>query len=102
MPPAPHSLALLALLALPIASAHAQPAADGIDIITAIAAATARFEGRVIAADLLEGRDDEPRSVYSLRLLTPAGDVIEVRIDAEAGRIIEVNGRGLVEARRTP
>ena len=98
----PKSMALFALLALPIAPAEAQSASDSVDIMAAIAAATGRFEGRVIAADLIDGRDGEPVSVYSLRLLTPAGDVIEVRIDAGEGRIIEVNGRGLVEARKSP
>lgn len=74
--------------------------AQDVDIMTAIETANARFSGQIIAADLGDGRAGEPDQIYSLRMLTEAGDVIEIRIDAAAGDIIEVNGRGLVEARR--
>jgi uncharacterized membrane protein YkoI len=92
----------LILTLLMLSSAPVLAQAPAIDIMTAIETATERFEGRVIAADLGEGRDGEPDAVYALRLLTESGDVIEIRIDAAEGRIIEVNGRGLVDARKSP
>lgn len=90
------SFSIKPLLLLPLLSAPAL-AQDGVDIITAIEIANGRFIGQVIAADLGAG---EPDNVYALRMLTDAGDIIEIRIDAGDGAIIEVNGRGLVEARR--
>lgn len=93
-------------LAAPVLMLLAAPAfaqdLSSISIMTAIENATARFSGDVVAADLAKGRENEPEAVYSLRLLTPNGDVIEIRIDAETGAIIEASGRGLVDARKPP
>ncbi|MGV3651669.1 MAG: PepSY domain-containing protein [Devosia sp.] len=94
------ALLLLApgLLAL---SAPARAQGTGITIIEAISAATARFSGQVIAAELVAARPEElTGSVYAFRLLTPAGDILAIRVDAENGDILEVDGRGLVAARR--
>lgn len=93
------SFVIKPLLLLPLLSAPSL-AQEGVDIMTAIETANGRFIGQIIAADLGAGRAGEPDNVYALRMLTEAGDIIEIRIDAGDGAIIEVNGRGLVEARR--
>ncbi|MBU2958333.1 PepSY domain-containing protein [Paracoccus sp. 1_MG-2023] len=63
-----------------------------------------RYQGRLIAVATVPPSPEEARLgsqlVYELRLLTPARDVLNVRIDAETGRFLEVAGRDLLEARR--
>lgn len=100
------SLLLVLAFALPgslplLAAAQAQAQQTGLTIIDAIAAATARFSGQVIAAELVAARPEEMTgAVYAFRLLTPAGDILAIRVDAQNGDILEVDGRGLVAARR--
>lgn len=64
-----------------------------------------RFRGRLIAARLVPPRPDERARgvvlVHRLRLLTPARDVLEIRLDARSGAFLEVAGAGLTRARRT-
>ncbi|MFC3568194.1 hypothetical protein [Paracoccus sp. TOH] len=63
-----------------------------------------RFRGRLIAARLVpptpQERDRGVVLVHQLRLLTPARDVLVVRLDAHSGDFLEVAGAGLTEARR--
>ncbi len=70
----------------------------------AIEIASARFEGRVIAARLTgptpHERDRGVALVHELRMLTPARDVLRIRIDARSGVFLEVAGAGLTKARR--
>ena len=64
-----------------------------------------RFRGRLIAARLVPPRPDERARgvvlVHRLQLLTPARDVLEIRLDARSGAFLEVAGAGLTRARRT-
>lgn len=70
-------------------------------ITQAMAAATARFAGQIVAAELQPGRaEDMADIVYAFRLLTERGDMLALRVDAVSGQILEVDGRGLVDARR--
>lgn len=105
------ALAVLLLAALPLAAppAEAQPrpprppgsAARSIGLGEAIAVARARFRGEVIAAEIAPGRPHErTAAVYAIRLLTPGGALLRVRVDAADGRFLEAEGRGLAEARR--
>ncbi|WP_199261323.1 hypothetical protein [Paracoccus binzhouensis] len=63
-----------------------------------------RFRGRLIAARLVpptpRERDRGVVLVHQLRLLTPARDVLVIRLDAHSGDFLEVAGAGLTEARR--
>lgn len=79
-------------------------AGDGtIAIADAMARAQERFEGTVIEATLDAGKKHEKTDVvFELRMLTPRGDILKIRIDARDGTILEADGRGLVDARRRP
>ena len=45
-------------------------------------------------------RDRGVALVHELRMLTPARDVLRIRIDARSGDFLEVAGAGLTKARR--
>lgn len=98
-------IALVLLPALP-APVWAQPApvaeqSELLAITSAMTIATGRFAGQIIAAELQPGRPEEMTDiVYAFRLLTERGDVLAIRVDAVTGDILDVDGRGLVDARR--
>jgi hypothetical protein len=82
---------------------HVQAPAGTISIVEAMERAQARFEGTIIEAALDTGRPHEKTDVvYALRMLTPRGDILGIRVDARDGTILEVDGRGLVDARKAP
>lgn len=92
------ALLILALLAL-----AAPLLADPLPLGTVIEKAEARFAGRVIGADLVEGRRAErAEQVFALRLLTPQGAVLNLRFDARTGAFLDAEGRGIAAARRRP
>ncbi len=86
----------------PIVIAQLQAPREGmIDVRTAIDRVLARYVGTVVEAELKRGRPDEFTDVvYELRLLTPQGNMLRIRVDAANGDILEVDGRGLTRARR--
>lgn len=86
----------------PLVLAQLQAPSEGmIDVRTAIDRVLARYVGTVIEAELKRGRPDELTDVvYELRLLTPQGNMLRLRVDAANGDILEVDGRGLTRARR--
>ena len=59
----------------------------------------ARYLGRAIEVELEEEDDGEPPT-YEIEWLTPQDHVVEFEFDARSGELIEVEGRGLEEARR--
>jgi uncharacterized membrane protein YkoI len=63
-----------------------------------IAAVGERYYGEVVAAEVVAGND--PDLYYELRLITPVGNVLRIRIDAFTAAFIEVDGRGLVAAQK--
>jgi uncharacterized membrane protein YkoI len=63
-----------------------------------IAAVGERYFGEVVAAEVVAGNG--PDLYYELRLITPAGNVLRIRIDAFTAAFIEVDGRGLVDAQK--
>ncbi|SDG12823.1 hypothetical protein [Pelagibacterium luteolum] len=84
------------------ASALAQDRADTVlDINRAIAVVTERFEGQIVAAEIADGRPHERVPlVFDFRLLTPQGAILRIRVDPFAWVIVDVDGYGLVDARR--
>lgn len=67
---------------------------------------TARYQGRVIAAEMRPPAPHERALgadlIYEFRLLTPARNMLNIRLDARDGRFLEVAGRGQLQARRQP
>lgn len=94
-------LMALALLAA-LAAVHTVKAApQAIPPARAAAIAQERFLGEVIDVDLDEAEDEEPGDrVYEVKLLTPAGDVLTVRIAAKTGDYLAAEGPDLVRALR--
>ena len=93
---------LLLALASPLA---AQPAGRDalMPLHEAVKIVAQRFDGRLLAA-----RVDRPRPfefalgaevVQELTLLSPQGNVLLIRLDGITGRVLEVRGRGLTDAR---
>lgn len=98
-----------------VAPLHRMPAASWVDeddlptfpvirLREAMAITAQRFDGRIIAAELVEPTPAEAargvQLAYALRLLTPARDVLTVRLDARDGTFLDAAGHGLTEARR--
>lgn len=78
-----------------------QSSSGRLSIIDAMQQVLERYEGDVVEAELKPGRPHEmTHTVYELRLLTPRGNMLRIRVDAANGDILEVDGRGLVDARR--
>lgn len=75
-----------------------------IPLTEAIALVSKRFHGRALAATLRPPRPEEfalgAALIYDLRWLTPADALLRIRIDAGSGRIVDIAGAGLTEARR--
>lgn len=67
-------------------------------------AAVARYQGRIIGAETRpphpHERDLGAELVYEFRLLTPARNLLVIRMDARDGRFLDVAGRGQIAARR--
>lgn len=73
-----------------------------IPLSRAISLAEERYAGTVIEAEVKAGRPREKTPlVYELRLLTGAGYILKIRLDAMNGDFLEAEGRGLQGARRT-
>ncbi len=86
-----------ALMADHAAVPREMPLHDAVKIVTE------RFQGRLLAA-----RIDPPDpyefalgadAIHELVLLSPQGNILKFRLDAKTGRILDVRGRGLTEAR---
>jgi hypothetical protein len=61
----------------------------------------ARYLGRMLEAEVLPGRPHENTPVvYRLSWLTPAGHILRIRVSASDGALLEVDGQGMIEARR--
>ncbi|WP_127144142.1 hypothetical protein [Pelagibacterium montanilacus] len=89
----------MALAFVPVLSASGQSV---LDITRAMDVVTERFAGRIVAAELADGRPEEGVPVvFDFRLLTETGAILRVRVDPFASIIVDVDGYGLVEARRT-
>ncbi len=91
-------------IAQPLVAQAAPSRQSGQDVIAfrdAIDRVLARYVGDIVEAELKRGRPDEfTELVYEMRLLTPQGNMLRIRVDAANGDILEVDGRGLTRARR--
>lgn len=97
------AIAALAILAGPLLGAGAETARQVKPLPEIMAIVTERYRGDITAAEVLPGKPDEEAAlVYELRMLTPAGNVLRIRVDAYSGAFLEIDGRGLVEARKPP
>lgn len=63
-----------------------------------------RYSGRLVAADTRPPHPQEHELgvmlVYEFRLVTPARQILRIRVDARDGRFLEVAGRGQIGALR--
>lgn len=89
---------LLLLTALPLAAQDFRP----LPLEQAIRIVSDRYHGRLIGARLAaptpHERDLGVELVEELRLLTPARNLLVIRLDARDGRFLEVAGVGQIEA----
>lgn len=77
---------------------------DAISIATALDTVAARYRGRALAATVKRPKDHEvgETAVYEFRWLTPAGNVLKIRLSTRDARFLEVDGLGQTEARILP
>lgn len=95
------SIILWCVLALGLTSSAVAQDASPPNIVAAMGAATERFAGQIVAAQLEEGRPHEQaEAVFEFRMLTANGDILRIRVDAATLDILEVDGHGLVSARK--
>ncbi|WP_027285077.1 hypothetical protein [Rubritepida flocculans] len=88
----------LPLLLLLSAPALAQPL---LPLPEAVRRVEARYLGRMIEAEVVRGRPHEAADiVYLLRWQTPRGDILRIRVSAVDGALLDVDGQGMIEARR--
>jgi uncharacterized membrane protein YkoI len=60
-----------------------------------------RYHGRLLEVEFeMEDDDESEAPSYEVEWLTPAGHVIEFEFDARDGKLLEIEGRGVEEARR--
>jgi hypothetical protein len=91
-------LLLMLLFVLPAAAADEQPL---LPLPEAVRRVEARYLGRMIEAEVEQGRPHELADiVYVLRWRTPRGDILRIRVSALDGALLEVDGQGMIEARR--
>lgn len=110
-------LPLIAALGLPAGAQPAPPAAEPpslapltdpdfqpLPLHSVAEAVGARYQGRLVAAETRPPRPFEQdlgaELVYEFRLLTPARNMLVLRLDARTGRFLDVAGRGQIEARQ--
>ncbi|WP_303361751.1 PepSY domain-containing protein [Paracoccus sp. (in: a-proteobacteria)] len=105
--PAPLACLLAALLATVAPAQDLSPLPQDfrpLPLHEAAEIATARYKGRLIAARLSFPAPHESalgvELVRELRLLTPQGNLLTIRLDARDGRFLEVAGIGQTEARK--
>lgn len=78
-----------------------QPRPGQASMHDAITLALSRYEGKPVDVRERKPKGHEPDvTVHEVRLLTRNGHMLKIRVDAAAGRFLEVDGEGLVEARR--
>ena len=90
------------VLLLPCAAlGHPALAQPLLPLPEAVRRVEARFLGRMIEAEVEQGRPHERADiVYVLRWQTPRGDILRIRVSAIDGALLDVDGAGMIEARR--
>ena len=60
-----------------------------------------RFMGDILEVELDDEKEDGRRFwIYKIKLISPDGDVIKLRLDAKTKEILQIKGRGADKARR--
>lgn len=76
---------------LPVQASEPPAARNGRQpLVRILAIAQRRVPGEVIKVDLDEDDDDGDPPTYELEILTPDGRVMEIKLDARTGEILEV------------
>lgn len=78
---------------------RARAAGEIVALETILAAVEAEFRGQVVEVEL--EREDGGWE-YEIELLAADGRIVELTYDASSGRLLEVEGAGAAQARRTP
>lgn len=63
--------------------------ADRLPLVQILAIAQRRIPGEVLKVDI-DDDDDDDAPTYELEILTPEGRVIEIRLDARTGDVLEI------------
>lgn len=96
-------LVILLSLALPAAAEH-PPGPPLLPFHEVMRLVADRYRGRVLAARLDRAEPLEYAMgvdlVQELTLLTPARNIIRIRLDAVTGQVLKLRGRGIVDAHR--
>lgn len=84
-------------------SSLAQPEKATLPLTTIVDKVAERYQGKLVDAEIKPPKRHETAAVvYELRLLTPAGAILKVRVDAATGAFLEIDGRGQLDALRPP
>ena len=73
-----------------------RPRGRPLPLSTILARVDARFQGRVLDADIRAGEDG--KLVYEVRFLTDRGNLLQIRLDAGTGEFLDVEGHGFIDA----
>ncbi|MGV3580483.1 PepSY domain-containing protein [Brevundimonas sp.] len=75
----------------PVQASEPPTARNGrLPLVRILAIAQRRVPGEVLKVDLDEDDDDDDPPTYELEILTPDGRVIEMKLDARSGEILDV------------
>ncbi len=67
-----------------------------------LAKVDAEFAGRVIEVKLTDLDEGLAGWIYAITLLSPQDNVLSLKVDAGTGVILQVEGQGIEEARKSP
>lgn len=86
------------------AARRAYESGEVVGLPTILARVRSSYEGRVLEIELDRNRSpDAPAPwVYAVTVLTPAGHMLRLHIDARTAAILTVTGRGAEAARKNP
>lgn len=67
-----------------------------------LAKVDSEFTGRVIEVKLTDLEEGLSGWIYAITLLSPQDNVLSLKVDAGTGVILQVEGQGIEEARKSP
>ena len=67
-----------------------------------LAKVDAEYSGRVIEVKLTDLDEGLSGWIYAITLLSPQDNVLSLKVDAGTGVILQVEGQGIEEARKSP
>ena len=76
-------------------------AGEVLPLRTMLDAVESRFFGDILEVELDDDKEDGRRIwTYKIKLISPDGNVIKLRIDAKTKKILAIKGRGAEKARK--